>query len=90
MSTADITLFPGASGISSACLIVLAIAAVLSYAWYGFSVTDRPYSGFPLIGKEGVKTTQEAKQQWLRSAKSLIYDTLARVYRKEFFLSNNC
>jgi hypothetical protein len=90
LTTADATLLSGASGISSLSVIVLAAAALVAYAWYGFSVADQPYPGFPLIGKEDVKTTQEAKLKWLRSAKSIIYETLARVSRKEFFVLHLC
>jgi len=79
LTTANVTLFSGASGMNSASVIVLVVAVVLTYAWYGPKVTNRPYSGFPLVGKEDAKTTQEAKQKWLKSAKSLIYDTLAQV-----------
>jgi hypothetical protein len=82
-SAAKDTLFSIASGTKGASVVVIVAAAVLTYAWFGPSVTDRPYSGFPLIGKEDVKTTQEAKQKWLRSAKSLIYDTLARVGQRK-------
>ena len=84
-TTANVALFSVARGINGASVIILVAAAVLTYAWFGLSVTDRPYSGFPLIGKEDVKTTQEAKQKWLKSAKSLIYDTLARVGQRNPF-----
>lgn len=75
----NVTLLSRASDFSYTSIIILTVTVLLTYAWYGPSVTDRPYPGFPLIGKEGVKTTQEAKLKWIKSAKSLIYETLAKV-----------
>lgn len=79
ITTSNTTLLAKASNVNYASVVILAVSTLLIYAWYGFNVTDGPYPGLPLIGKEGVKTTQEAKQKWLVSAKSLIYDTIAKV-----------
>lgn len=62
-----------------AYISILVLTAVFSYAWYGPSLVDRPYAGLPLIGKEDVKNTKEAKMKWLKSAENLIYNTLKQV-----------
>lgn len=81
ITSANVTLLPQGSNNNYAVAIVLLATAILTYGWYGASTINQPYPGFPLIGKEDVKTTKEAKQKWLKSAKSLIYDTLAKTGR---------
>ena len=68
---------PQVDGIDGKFVAVLATAIIL-IALYIIRLNDRPYDGFPMVGEQAGKKVQDAKRVWLKSAKSLIYETLAK------------
>ena len=61
---------------------ILAVTILLIFLHRLYSYNTGPaYPGFPFVGKdEKTKTTWQLKMKWVRHAKDLIYDTLAKVY----------
>ncbi|KAI9735351.1 MAG: hypothetical protein M1818_006546 [Claussenomyces sp. TS43310] len=78
MSTLLSSVLQSPSGdVAFPAIIIAGILATIGIlAFYGADA-DQPYPGIPVVGKgEKVKSTTQAKQVWLKSAKNLIYDTL--------------
>lgn len=69
------------NGIDSTPIVVI-LATILSVAVYSVYKYNSgiAYANFPFVGRdENTKTTQQLKLRWVRQAKSLIFDTLAKV-----------
>jgi len=61
-------------------ILAITILLIFLYRLYSYS-TGPAYPGFPFVGKdEKTRTTWQLKMKWVRHAKDLIYDTLAKVY----------
>jgi hypothetical protein len=67
-----------ADGVDLKAVAILVTVIILA-AVYVIGQTDRPYDGFPMVKEQAGKKTQDAKRVWVKSAKSLVYDTLAKV-----------
>lgn len=67
-------------GIDKSAVITL-IVGLIGLAIYSISLDDRPYSGFPMVEAQAGKKLQDAKGVWIKSAKSMIYETLQKTGR---------
>jgi len=60
--------------------ITTALAATLIFAYISYATSERPYPGFPMVGRpRSEKTNWPAKMRWLHGAKDLVFNTLYKV-----------